>query len=36
MEGHHARAAIAALNGSTQEGASIRVSLDDGKKRRGR
>jgi RNA recognition motif-containing protein len=36
MEGHHARAAIAALNGSTQEGSSIRVSLDDGKKRRGR
>ena len=36
MEGHEARAAIAALNGSEQQGAHIRVSLDNGKKRRGR
>ena len=36
MEGHEARAAIAGLNGTTQEGAFIRVSLDDGRKRRGR
>ncbi len=36
MEGHHARAAIAGLDGSLQEGSYIRVSLDDGKKRRGR
>jgi RNA recognition motif-containing protein len=27
MEGHEARAAIAALDGSTQNGASIRVGL---------
>jgi len=36
MEGHEARAAIAALDGSEQQGAHIRVSLDDGRKRRGR
>jgi len=36
MEGHQARAAIAALDGSEQQGAHIRVSLDDGRKRRGR
>jgi RNA recognition motif-containing protein len=37
MEGHHARAAIAALDGSQQQGAFVRVSLqDDKKKRRGR
>jgi len=37
MEGHHARAAIAALNGSTQDGVCIRVSLaSDHKPRRGR
>mgnify|MGYP003946565839 CR=1 FL=1 len=35
MEGHHARAAIAALNGSEQQGAFIRVGLlDESKKRR--
>jgi len=37
MEGHHARAAIAALNGSEQGGTFVRVSLaDDKKPRRGR
>ena len=36
MEGHEARAAIAALNGSTQDGAFIRVTLDDGRKKRKR
>ncbi len=37
MEGHHARAAIAALNGSKQGDAYVRVSLaDDKKPRRGR
>lgn len=37
MEGHHARAAIAALNGSEQGGAFVRVGLaDDKKPRRGR
>ncbi len=36
MEGHEARAAIAGLNGTTQDGAFIRVTLDDGRKRRGR
>lgn len=37
MEGHHARAAIAALNGSEQGGAYVRVSLFEEKKsRRGR
>jgi RNA recognition motif-containing protein len=36
MEGHQARAAIAALNGSEQQGSHIRVSLDDGKRRGGR
>jgi len=33
MEGHQARAAIAGLNGTTQDGAFLRVSLDDGRKR---
>jgi RNA recognition motif-containing protein len=33
MEGHEARNAIAALNGSTQEGATIRVALHDERKR---
>ena len=36
MEGHEARAAIAALNGSTQDGAFLRVSLDDGRRKRRR
>jgi RNA recognition motif-containing protein len=37
MEGHEARAAIAALNGSEQQGSHIRVALvDESKKRRGR
>ena len=36
MEGHEARAAIASLNGTTQDGALIRVSLDDGRKSRRR
>lgn len=37
MEGHEARAAIAALNGSEQQGSHIRVGLlDETKKRRGR
>lgn len=37
MEGHQARAAIEALNGSLQGDSYIRVSLDDNKrKRRGR
>ncbi len=37
MEGHHARAAIAALNGSQQDGALIRVGLaSEHKGRRGR
>ena len=36
MEGHQARAAIAALDGTQQEGAFLRVSLFDEKKRRGR
>ena len=37
MEGHHARAAIAALNGSKQGDGYVRVSLADEKKfRRGR
>jgi RNA recognition motif-containing protein len=37
MEGHEARNAIAALNGSTQDGAMIRVQLhDETKQRRGR
>jgi len=34
MEGHNARAAIAALDGSQQQGAHVRVSLLDEKKRR--
>ena len=33
MEGHEARAAMAALDGSAQAGSFIRVSLDDGRKR---
>ncbi len=33
MEGHEARAAIAALDGSTQGGSFIKVSVDDGRKR---
>jgi hypothetical protein len=32
MEGHEARNAIAALNGSTQDGATIRVALHDERK----
>jgi len=36
MEGHQARAAIAALDGTQQEGSFLRVSLFDEKKRRGR
>lgn len=36
MEGHEARAAIAALDGSLQEGSYVHVSLDDKRKRRGR
>ena len=37
MEGHQARAAIAALNGSEQQGSHIRVALlDETKKRLGR
>ena len=38
MEGHHARAAIAALNNSEHDGVHVRVSLADDKKppRRGR
>jgi len=38
MEGHHARAAIAALDGSEHGGAFVRVSLESDKKpqRRGR
>jgi len=37
MEGHEARNAIAALNGSTQDGAMIRVGLhEERKQRRGR
>lgn len=36
MEGHEARAAIAALDGTQQEGSFLRVSLfDERKKRRG-
>ena len=33
MEGHEARSAVAALNGSTQDGAMIRVALHDARKR---
>ena len=36
MEGHEARAAIAALDGSLHEGTYIRVSLHDQRKRRSR
>lgn len=38
MEGHEARAAIAALNGTSQDGSLINVSLHDPRKgkRRGR
>ena len=35
MEGHEARAAIAALNGADFEGAQLRVSLDKSRKNRG-
>lgn len=36
MEGHEARAAIAALDGTQQEGSYVRVSLlDERRKRRG-
>lgn len=36
MEGHEARAAIAALDGSTQEGSMLRVGLQKDMKRRRR
>jgi RNA recognition motif-containing protein len=37
MEGHEARTAIAALDGSTQDGSMIRVALhDERRQRRGR
>lgn len=36
MEGHEARAAIAALNGTSQDGALINVSLHDPRKSKGR
>jgi len=36
MEGHEARNAIAALNGSTHQGAMIRVGLHTERKQRGR
>lgn len=36
MEGHEARAAIAALDGSTQEGATLRVGLASARPQRGR
>jgi RNA recognition motif-containing protein len=36
MEGHQARAAIAALDGTQQQGSYLRVSLFDEKRRRGR
>ncbi|MDN5924987.1 MAG: RNA-binding protein [Xanthomonadales bacterium] len=36
MEGHEARAAIAALNGSSQDGSLINVSLHDPRKVKGR
>lgn len=36
MEGHEARTAIAALDGSTQGGAMIRVALHDERKQRRR
>jgi RNA recognition motif-containing protein len=36
MEGHEARAAIAALDGSSQAGGLMRVSLHDERRRRGR
>jgi RNA recognition motif-containing protein len=35
MEGHQARAAIAALDGTQQDGSYLRVSLFEEKKRRG-
>ena len=35
MEGHEARAAIAALNGSFLDGSMIRVMQDDGSRKRG-
>lgn len=36
MEGHEARAAIASLDGSTQDGATVRVSLASDRPQRGR
>lgn len=36
MEGHEARAAIAALNGSAQDGATLRVGLATDRPQRGR
>ncbi|MGA9343244.1 MAG: RNA-binding protein [Rhodanobacteraceae bacterium] len=36
MEGHEARAAIAGLDGSTQDGASLRVGLASDRPHRGR
>ena len=33
MEGHEARSAVAALNGSTQSGSMIRVTLNDPRKK---
>ncbi|HET6545478.1 MAG TPA: RNA-binding protein [Rhodanobacteraceae bacterium] len=36
MEGHEARAAIAGLDGSTQDGASLRVGLASDRPQRGR
>jgi len=36
MEGHEARTAIAALNGSSQDGAMIRVQLQSERPHRGR
>ncbi len=36
MEGHEARAAIATLDGSTQDGATVRVSLASDRPQRGR
>jgi RNA recognition motif-containing protein len=36
MEGHEARAAIASLDGSTQDGATLRVGLASDRPQRGR
>jgi RNA recognition motif-containing protein len=36
MEGHEARDAVAALNGSTHDGSTIRVALHEERKVRGR